>query len=117
MPHIAVVGAGLFGRLLALRLSQLDYQVSLYEKDNLDATRSAGYVAAAMLAPYAEACTASPLVVQLGIDSLELWPTLLKGLPESVFFQRQGSLIVAHPQDQGDYLNFINRVQHKVDQI
>ncbi len=114
MQQIAVVGAGLFGRLLALRLARLDYRVSLYEKDDLDATGSAGYVAAAMLAPYAEACTASPLVIQLGIDSLELWPGILEDLPEPVFFQRQGSLIVAHSQDRGDYQNFVRRVQHKL---
>ncbi len=118
MQTVAIVGAGLFGRLLALELARsvgpARYQVSLYERDSLAAQRSAGYAAAAMLAPLAEAGTADRLIVRLGLASLEQWSVLLEKLPRKVFFQRQGSLIVAHPQDHGDYLNFIHHLQHNL---
>ncbi len=116
MQTVAIVGAGLFGRLLALQLSRpqyaVGYQTSLYERDGLEAQASAGYAAAAMLAPLAEAFAANPLVLRLGMASPEQWPVLLKQLPSEVFFQRRGSLIVSHPQDRGDYLNFITHLQH-----
>lgn len=118
MQRVAIVGAGLFGRLLALELTRpqhpFDWQVSLFERDDLRAQRSAGYSAAAMLAPMAEAVSASTLITRLGSASLALWPDLLEQLPEPVFFQRQGSLVVSHPQDRGDYLNFINHVQRNL---
>lgn len=121
MQTVAVVGAGLFGRLLALELSRstgsVGYRVSLYERDSLAAQASAGYAAAAMLAPLAEAVVADPVVIRLGMASLAQWSILLGKLPSKVFFQRQGSLIVAHPQDKGDYLNFINHLQCRLKDI
>lgn len=116
--RVAIIGAGLFGRLLALQLTnpkqKTSWQVTLFERDDLLAPRSAGYTAAAMLAPMAEAFSASRLVTRLGHDSMALWPQLLQELPEPVFFQQQGSLVVSHPQDRGDYLNFINHLQRNL---
>jgi glycine oxidase len=118
MQTIAVVGAGLFGRLLALELARSvhpnNWQVSLFERNELSARNSAGYSAAAMLAPLAEAFSASPLIRRLGSASLSQWPALLEKLPSPVFFQREGSLVVSHPQDRGDYLNFINHLQRNL---
>ena len=115
---VAIVGAGLFGRLLALELAcpehPVSWQVSLFERDDLLASRSAGYAAAAMLAPMAEAFKASPLITRLGVASLAQWPRLLDKLPEPVFFQQLGSLVVSHPQDHGDYLNFVNHLQRSL---
>ncbi|MEZ5523743.1 MAG: FAD-dependent oxidoreductase [Pseudomonadales bacterium] len=117
--HVAIVGAGLFGRLLALNLSGSEKsaktQVTLFERDNLLAPRSAGYTAAAMLAPMAEAFSASRLITRLGCDSMPLWAPLLNRLPEPVFFQQAGSLVVSHPQDRGDYLNFMNHLQRNLE--
>lgn len=116
--RIAIIGAGLFGRLLALQLSRPEqaknWQVTLFERDDLLAPRSAGYAAAAMLAPMAEAFSASALITRLGSASLTLWPQLLAQLPAQVFFQQQGSLVVSHPQDRGDYLNFVNHLQRNL---
>ncbi|MEH6357753.1 MAG: glycine oxidase ThiO [Pseudomonadales bacterium] len=115
---VAIVGAGLFGRLLALELTRpehsTNWQVSLFERDDLRAQNSAGYTAAAMLAPMAEAFSASSLITRLGSASLAQWPSILDKLPEPVFFQQQGSLVVSHPQDRGDYLNFVNHLQRNL---
>lgn len=119
MKHkVAIIGAGLFGRLLALELDRPvhahDWQITLFERDDLLAPRSAGYTAAAMLAPMAEAFSASSLITRLGYESMALWPQLLDQLPAPVFFQQLGSLVVSHPQDRGDYLNFINHLQRNL---
>ena len=114
---IAVVGGGLLGRLLAWQLSlpsrtngQLN-QVSLFEKGDESGKSSAGYIAAAMVAPVAESVISGALVSSLGERSLQLWPQLLKQLPQAVFYQQNGSLIVAHAQDKGDLLSFNQRLK------
>ncbi|MCU4675000.1 FAD-dependent oxidoreductase [Catenovulum sp. 2E275] len=109
---IAVVGAGLVGRLLAVQLAK-HYQITLYDKDFNSAQYSAGKIAAAMLAPVAESVVASPLVVGLGELSVQLWPKLLSQLNQTVFYQQAGSLILAHAQDKGDLASFYQRLKLK----
>ncbi|WP_077066517.1 glycine oxidase ThiO [Catenovulum maritimum] len=109
---LAVVGAGLLGKLLAVQLSRF-HQVDLYEQTSLKADKSAGYIAAAMLAPTAESVISSELVVELGCHSMTLWPEILKKLPHAVFYQQTGSLILAHNQDRGDLHSFSQRLKAK----
>ncbi len=52
---IAVVGAGLMGRLVALSLVRQGYQITLFDKDNKQAKNSAAYAAAGLLTPLGEA--------------------------------------------------------------
>ncbi len=107
---IAVVGSGLVGRLLAWQLSQ-HHQITLYDKDFKTAKHSAGFIAAAMLAPVAESVIASQLVVGLGQLSVKLWPNILSQLKQPVFYQQAGSLILAHAQDRGDLTSFCQRLK------
>ncbi|WAJ69344.1 glycine oxidase ThiO [Catenovulum adriaticum] len=107
---IAVVGAGLVGRLVAWQLSQT-HEITLYDKDFTTAKYSAGYIAAAMLAPVAESVIASRLVVGLGQLSVNLWPNILAELKQNVFYQKAGSLILAHAQDKGDLASFCQRLK------
>ena len=111
----AVLGAGLMGRLLALSLARAGHGVALYERGGPDAASSAAHVAAAMLAPLAEAVDAEPLIVDLGRDSLTRWPGLLAGLPSPVFFQQTGTVIVWHSQDRDQAAHFSRRL-HRVDE-
>lgn len=108
--RIAVVGAGLVGRLVAWQLSQT-HEITLYDKDFKTAKHSAGYIAAAMLAPVAESVIASHLVVGLGQLSVNLWPNILAALKQDVFYQKAGSLILAHAQDKGDLASFCQRLK------
>lgn len=108
--NIAVVGAGLVGRLVAWQLSQT-HQITLFDKDFKTAQHSAGYIAAAMLAPVAESVIASHLVVGLGQLSVNLWPNILAQLKQDVFYQKAGSLILAHAQDKGDLASFCQRLK------
>ena len=109
--HFAVLGAGLMGRLLAHQLARRGHAVDLYERGPADGSSSAAHVAAAMLAPLAESVTSEPLVVHLGLASLRRWPELLALLPEPVFFQQNGTLILWHAQDRDQAHWFSTRLQ------
>ena len=109
-PAIAILGAGLIGRMLAISLKD-DYQVLLFDKDFKEGRQSAAYLAAAMLAPLAESVDCSKEIMQLGEMSLSLWPDFLKQLNAPVFFQQKGSLIVAFEQDSGDLKQFKSRLK------
>ncbi len=100
--RIVVLGAGLMGRLLALSLARQGHQVQVFDAHGPSADGAAAPVAAAMLAPLAESAVTEPNVVRMGQYSLERWPQLLASLSSPVYFQRNGTLVVWHRQDQAD---------------
>ncbi|HEY3596675.1 MAG TPA: FAD-dependent oxidoreductase [Paraburkholderia sp.] len=110
-PDFAVLGGGLCGRLVAWRLAGAGYRVALYERGDAAGTQSAAWVAAAMLAPLAEAASAEQLITRLGAASLETWPGILADLPEPVFFQRNGTLVVWHHTDRSEAPLFERRLR------
>jgi len=87
MMKIAIVGAGILGRLLAWRLSREKISVTLFEKDTPEIKNSCSYVCGGMLAPYFERDMATPFVTRLGEASLELWPRYVESFSEKVFFK------------------------------
>ena len=103
MPTIAIIGAGLMGRLIALSLNRQGYQVTLFDKDHKNGQASAAYAAAGLLTPLGEAMHSPANIVAMGFASLSLWPTLLQSLSGYNFYQQTGSLVVSHEQDIGDY--------------
>ena len=111
MPHAGIAGAGLIGRLLAWELQQRGWQITIYDADARDGRQSCAYTGAGMLAPYCELETAEPIIAELGAKSLDLWPGIIDSLPEPVFFQREGSLVVSHPRDYGAFADFATRVR------
>ncbi len=110
-PDFAVVGGGLCGRLVAWQLAGAGHRVALYERGDAAGTQSAAWVAAAMLAPLAEAASAELLITELGAASLERWPRLIAELPEPVFFQRNGTLVVWHAGDRAEAPLFERRLR------
>ncbi|KHM50047.1 thiamine biosynthesis protein [Pseudoalteromonas distincta] len=108
--NIAVVGFGLAGRLAALELSKL-HHVTVFEADDEQTPNSAGKVAAAMLAPLAESVLCEADLALMGLDSMKRWPEIVSGLEGDVFFQQQGTLVVAHQQDKGDLQSFTQRIK------
>jgi glycine oxidase len=108
---VAVIGGGLCGRLVAWRLAGAGCRVALYERGDAAGTQSAAWVAAAMLAPLAEAASAELLITQLGAASLDSWPRIIAELPEPVFFQRNGTLVVWHHSDRNEAPLFERRVR------
>ena len=114
MNNIAIVGAGLVGRLVALNLLKQGYQISLFDEDSRKGEKAAAMTAAGMLAPYSELETAESIIAELGKQSIQLWPDLLKQINADDAFQFEGSLILAHPQDLPELKQFINSIEHKV---
>ncbi|OUR78399.1 oxidoreductase [Colwellia psychrerythraea] len=119
--NIAIVGAGLMGRLLALsllrneQLSQKQLQsvsITLFDKDNKLAHNSAAYAAAGLLTPLGESLHCEPNIVNMGFESLRLWPTLLDSLDEHTIFQQTGAIMVSHEQDKGDYQRFVRHLKN-----
>ena len=97
---IAVIGGGLVGRLCAWQLAGAGWRVSVFDQGDREGRQAAAYIAAAMLAPLAEAIDATPLVTALGRQSVARWQRLIEQLPEPVFLQQAGSLVVWHAQDK-----------------
>jgi len=108
--NIAVVGFGLAGRLAALELSKL-HHVTVFEASDEHTQNSAGKVAAAMLAPLAESVLCEADLAIMGLNSLKRWPEIISELEGDVFFQQQGTLVVAHQQDKGDLQSFTQRIK------
>ena len=104
--NLAIVGAGIMGRLVALSLNRQGHQVTLFDKDDKNGHQSAAYAAAGLLTPLGEAMHSEANIVEMGFESLALWPKILNSLDGYTFFQQEGTLVLSHEQDQGDYQRF-----------
>ena len=121
---VAIVGAGIMGRLLAWQLcQQQSCQISLFDRDPIESGSAAAYTAAGMLTPYSEVESAELTVYHMGMQSLQLWPEIVADLQgglgdlkggQHVDFHQRGSLIVAHPGDRADLDRFNQQLQHKL---
>jgi glycine oxidase len=97
---VSVIGAGIAGAWQALLFAQAGHAVTLHERSDAAMMQSTSYWAGGMLAPYCEAEASEPVIVRLGIRSLELWR---EHFPQTPF---NGSLVVAHPRDRADFERF-----------
>ena len=114
---VAILGAGLLGRLLAVALARYGHAVVLHDAKGPQADGAAAWVAAAMLAPLAESVITEPPVVRMGLYGLTRWPELIAGLQQPVYFQREGTLILWHRQDAAQAQLFGQRLAHNVQQL
>ena len=116
--NIAIVGAGLVGRVLALNLlrSRRDLTITFFDKDSKEGVTAAGFTAAGMLAPYAELETAESVIFDLGHRSIELWPSLLREIGLYDGYQQRGTLVTAHHRDWGELEHFIGMLRRKIPQ-
>ena len=114
MATVGIAGAGLMGRLLAFRLAEAGWHVTLFDENPAGDRSGCSFVAAGMLTPLAELEKAEPVIADLGMEALALWPQLLARLARPVFFQRTGSLVVAHRQDMREMESFRTNVRRKL---
>jgi glycine oxidase len=114
--NIAIVGAGLVGRVLALNLLRDGHTLTLFDKSSKEGTDAAGFTAAGMLAPFAELETAESVIFEHGRRSMELWPDLLKEAGVYDGCQLKGTIITAHPQDMSELEHFIGSLRYKVEE-
>jgi len=112
--NIAIAGAGLVGRLLALNLLQEGHRITLYDIDSAYGEEAAGMTAAGMLALFAELESAESVIFDIGKRSIALWPSVLEQLGIGDAYQQEGSIITAHPQDYRELDHFISTLRSKV---
>lgn len=115
MKKIAIVGAGIIGRLLAFGLIRKGYQVTIFDANNLLGKSSCSYAAAGMLSPIAELESGDPFIYELGKTSLELWDSILLELNAPVYFKKNGSLMISHAQDVAELNHFKTKVNFQSD--
>jgi len=97
---VSIIGAGIAGSWQALLFAQAGHAVTLHERSDATMTECTSHWAGGMLAPYCEAEGSEPVIVRLGLRSLDLWR---EKVPETPF---NGSLVVAHPRDRTDFERF-----------
>ena len=67
--QIAIVGAGIMGRVLAWQLSQSGHRLSIFDRDPIHSGDAAAYTAAGMLTPYSEVASAELAIHTMGMVS------------------------------------------------
>ncbi len=97
---VSIIGAGIAGAWQALLFAQAGRSVTLHERSNAAMMQSTSHWAGGMLAPYCEAEVSEPVIVRLGLRSLDLWR---EHFPQTPF---NGSLVVTHPRDRADFDRF-----------
>ncbi len=113
---IGIAGAGLVGRVLALNLLQRGHTVTLFDEDTAYGDKAAGITAAGMLAVFAELESAESVIFDHGNRSIVLWPDLLEQIGIADAYQKEGSIITAHPQDYNELDHFIDTLKSKVEE-
>ncbi len=112
---IGIAGAGIMGRLLSFTLAQAGHEISLFDQTDASSEKTCSMTAAGLLAPLTELDKADVLIYALGRDALQThWPVLLSQLNSAVFFQKKGTLVVAHRHDYAELQHFIRQVQQKI---
>lgn len=124
--NVAIVGAGVLGRLLALMLPE-EVQLTIIDANFSTPEKNTGFISAGMLCPLGEIIHAADEVVALGQQSLTLWPKILQRLQQQlapaapVFFQCQGSVMVAFKEDVGYFqqlhADLSHKTAHLIDQL
>ena len=102
IKNIAVVGAGLIGRVMALKLAHAGHTITVFDKDTMDGHHSCAHVAGGLLTPYTELDSADPIIYQLALESITGWQKICQLLPIPVFMQHNGCIVVAHTPDRPD---------------
>lgn len=110
--HIAIVGAGLAGRLLAWRLAKLGHHISLFDSGSISSPKNAAHTAAAMLSPLSEVVVSERAIYDMGVHSMTLWESWLSELNLLPLYHRRGSLVVAHPQDEAELIQFHQELRY-----
>ncbi len=112
--QIAIVGAGIAGRMLAWRLQKLGHKITIFDKEERNSQAACSFAAAGILSPLAELEMAEAAIFELGCCSMQLYPQWLQELPQTVFFKQIGSLVTAHNNDKVELQHFKNVIKRKL---
>lgn len=108
---IAVIGAGLMGRLLCTRLYQEGFiNISLFDQDDKDKSTSPANIAAGMLAPFCESVAGGELIYRLGLNSIPLWRQYLTNWGNIDLLNTRGTLLIAEPNFYAEIKHYIKKI-------
>ena len=109
---IAIIGAGLVGRLTALKLILAGHDLTILEAQSFDHPHNAAAMSAGLVAPLSESVHTTPEMTNLGFRSSVLWPSLLNELKEldpeheTVFYSTAGTIAISFPEEQECLLQY-----------
>lgn len=110
-----VIGAGIMGRLLALKLIQAGWRVTLFDQQNQAADDSCSMAAAGLLTPFTELNKSNTLLMHFAKESVnQYWPDIISLLKDNIFFARKGSLVIAPHQNREELAHFIRLIEQKI---
>ena len=108
---ISVIGAGLMGRVIAMRLSQTGFNdITLFDKDEPSQKSSPAYIAAGMLATLSESVLGGPIIYNLGKESINLWVKYLSEIGSSQLLKAKGSLLIAEPRFSNEIIHYLAKI-------
>jgi glycine oxidase len=108
---IAVLGSGLMGRVISMRLYQTGYNnITLIDRDNPEGKQSPAYIAAGMIAPFSESVMGGHTIYSLGKNSLSLWKSYLDNLHAPELYNDKGTLLFAPANFGMEIKHYINKI-------
>jgi glycine oxidase len=111
---VAIVGAGILGRLLALELHDRGMDVTLFEKGRSNGSSACGYVGLGMIAPWSEWPFYPPgdlIPFHLGHASLPLWEKIGVKLCVRFDYLKKGVILLARHEELGLINDFKKRIK------
>jgi glycine oxidase len=102
---VTVVGAGVAGLICAIKLAVRGHQVEVIEQSVRIDQNACSWFAGGMLAPWCEAESAEPEVVELGLPAIDWWDRQFSGVT------RRGTLVVSQARDRSDLERFSRRTR------
>lgn len=110
MKSIAIVGAGITGRMMTFFATQEGWDVSLFDENVPNANTNCSHAAAGRLAPYCELEHAPKIMADLGLDSLPLWQQISEEIGSNLI-NKCGTLVVAHREHQSEMTRMENAIR------
>jgi glycine oxidase len=105
-PNVAIIGAGIIGLSIGLRLVREGCRVDVFDRG--EAGRGATFAAAGMLAAGVEAEPGEQDLLRLCLESQAMWPEFARELEtvsgQTVDLRREGTLVVALNRDDVETL-------------
>ncbi len=101
--RVTVVGAGVAGLVTAVELAERGAAVEVVDRGTRLGAEACSWYAGGMLAPWCEAESAEPAVVEHGRFALRWWPEHFAGTAMA------GTLVVAPPRDTAELQRFARR--------
>jgi glycine oxidase len=107
-----IAGGGIIGQLLAFSLVNAGWNVTLFDYKK---RRNCSETAAGLLAPVTELDKNDLSIFKLGLEALnQHWPQILSHLNEKIYFQKTGSLMLAHARNQADLMHHAQVISSKL---